>query len=560
MFETHYYIGLPIAFLYSLVISFFLLYYFLDFKKTNKFLFTIGVIHLSSLFLMPIMCLTLVLLPENTLFIDYNDRVYRLIINIISYTNHVLNKLVYPFIEIYCSSGYITKFYKLFRLSIKQWIIDLFGIWYSILLIILYFFFRNFYDNTFEFLLNYLNILDLVKIYIEIGYALGSITLLYKKVFKQKEEYKNFLLGKLSFYEKKKLEGFKKHYQDLFQKYKLYIKDNAKFANFGEIKRFIESNNNEKYLDKKKGLGLVEEKPEAKDENMTEKQLENLISKPYEKCKSYCRKFERINNLRNNALDRADTTKNENCLDKLIKKCTSSPKCNKIFFVFYAIICVVIIICEIIGHDSPMFDSDNYRNTTAEFEKMQEENKFNFEELGIMLIGYPIIFVCLFIATAVYVLPLLYSLVNRRLITGDFLYAKDSSDTIDLIVSLEKITENVFPSIYLSSVFYGTIYYANKKNKFDMNVLYFFDIPHSNIILYFRDVYLLVCIIIPKFVEYIPLKCFKIIISDEFYFDKDCCCYKEKRKEILKEGINYQKLLFDSEKDAIIPTDTNSKV
>ena len=206
-----------------------------------------------------------------------------------------------------------------------------------------------------------------------------------------------------------------------------------------------------------------------------------------------------------------------------------------------------------------MFDSDNYRNTTAEFEKMQEENKFNFEELGIMLIGYPIIFVCLFIATAVYVLPLLYSLVNRRLITGDFLYAKDSSDTIDLIVSLEKITENVFPCIYLSSVFYGTIYYANKKNKFDMNALYFFDIPHSNIILYFRDVYLLVCIIIPKFVEYIPLKCFKIIISDEFYFDKDCCCYKEKRRQYIEEGKKYKESLYNSERNQIIPSDINLK-
>ena len=87
---------------------------------------------------MPIMCCTLVLLPMNDPFIDYNDKTYRLIINIISYANHVLNKLVYPFIEIYCSSGYISKCNKLFRLSIKQWIIDLYGIWYSILLIILY--------------------------------------------------------------------------------------------------------------------------------------------------------------------------------------------------------------------------------------------------------------------------------------------------------------------------------------------------------------------------------------------------------------------------------------
>ena len=32
----------------------------------------------------------------------------------------------------------------------------------------------------------------------------------------------------------------------------------------------------------------------------------------------------------------------------------------------------------VIGYDSPMFDSDNYRNTTAEFEKMQKETSFDY--------------------------------------------------------------------------------------------------------------------------------------------------------------------------------------
>jgi hypothetical protein len=150
---AHWYVGLPISFAYSLVISFFVLYYFIDMKKTNKFLFIIGIIHLSSLFLMPIMCFTLVLLPTGDVpVIDYNDLVYRRIINIISYTNHVLNKLVYPMVKIYCSSGYLSIFHKIFHISIKQLIIDLFGIWYSIFLIIIYFIFKKFYDNTFQFL------------------------------------------------------------------------------------------------------------------------------------------------------------------------------------------------------------------------------------------------------------------------------------------------------------------------------------------------------------------------------------------------------------------------
>ena len=81
---------------------------------------------------------------------------------------------------------------------------------------------------------------------------------------------------------------------------------------------------------------------------------------------------------------------------------------KKYFFVFYAIICIFIIILEIIGNDSPMFDSDNYINTTAEFEQMYEESPFNYFELPMMLIGYPIIFICLFLSASIYLLRLLY--------------------------------------------------------------------------------------------------------------------------------------------------------
>ena len=278
MFLAHYYIGLPFSFAYSLIISFFLLKYFQDSKKTNTLLFIIGVIHLSSLFLMPIMCCTLVLLPVDEPFIEYNDLVYRRIIKIITYSNHVLNKLIYPMIEIYCSSGYISFFKKLFCCSIKQLLVDLFNFWYSIALMIIYLLFKNFYDNTFDFLLNYLNILDLVNIYLEIGYSLGSITLLYKKTFKAIEEYENFLLGKLSIYKKENIEKFKEPYKKVFQNCQPYIKDNVKYKDFGEIKNFIEEINNKNYFE-------IEKFESKESQEMTPKKLENLISKQYEECK-----------------------------------------------------------------------------------------------------------------------------------------------------------------------------------------------------------------------------------------------------------------------------------
>ena len=50
---------------------------------------------------MPIMCITIVLLPTEDIFFQYNDKLYSYIINIITYANHALNKIIYPFIKIY---------------------------------------------------------------------------------------------------------------------------------------------------------------------------------------------------------------------------------------------------------------------------------------------------------------------------------------------------------------------------------------------------------------------------------------------------------------------------
>ena len=172
------YIGLPVALFYSLITSFLLLSYFQNKKKTNMLLFCVGVLHLSFLFLMPMMCLTIILLPTEDYIFQYNEKVYSYIINIISYANHALNKIIYPIIKIYCQSGYISIKYKLFHISLKDWILEFFDLWYSIILIIVSLILREISEeqaNVFEFLLNYLNILDLIKVYLEISYSIGNL-------------------------------------------------------------------------------------------------------------------------------------------------------------------------------------------------------------------------------------------------------------------------------------------------------------------------------------------------------------------------------------------------
>jgi sugar-specific transcriptional regulator TrmB len=72
----------------------------------------------------------------------------------------------------------------------------------------------------------------------------------------------------------------------------------------------MEELNNPKYIEIIQKEELKLKKPEESiDQNMTQKKLENLISKPYKKCKKYLRQLDRFENLKNDLLDRTDETK-----------------------------------------------------------------------------------------------------------------------------------------------------------------------------------------------------------------------------------------------------------
>ena len=484
---------------------------------------------------------TIVLLPTNDLFFEYNEKAYSFIIEIISYTNHVLNKFIYPIIEIYLTSGYISARYKFLHISLKEWILNLNAYWLTVIGLIIHAIFVDFYENTLKFLLNYLNIMDLINVYFEIAYSLVNLTLYYNKLFKLNEEYKYFMLGKMSIYKRKRLEKFKKHFKNLCQLNLTYIKDNAKFNCLSKIPTFIEKIKSEQYFNMEE-LGLVE--PEILDESMTRKKLENLISEPYEKCKSYSRRLDRIKNIKEDILGQKDQMENEKCIHKLIKNCKTN-KCEKIIFGFYAFLCVLIILAEFTLFNSPVLtegdknNSNNYNSSSTNKKNEQHEDLRNIsEEIPGCLGFYPILYFFLNLGTGLYILPMIYALINRKKISGDFLYVKNSSDTIDLVVSLEKITEMVFPCLYLSSIFYGMIFYRKKENiKFDISCLTFFEIPNYNIIFLFKYIPFIFFMILNRFFESINIKFFKVHISDECFFDPFCNpCFEERRKEYIEEG------------------------
>ena len=301
-------------------------------------------------------------------------------------------------------------------------------------------------------------------------------------------------------------------------------------------------------------LGLVE--PEILDESMTRKKLEDLISEPYEKCKEYSRKLDRVKNVKEDVLGQKEQKQDERCIHKLLKccKCCKTQRCEKILFWFFAFLCGVILLQDVGLHMSSIFkdvNNDEICNSTSIYDKDEQKESMEnnvFGEIIACLISYPILYFSLSFATGVFIIPLLYSLINRRSITGNFLYAKNSSDTIDLAESLGKITEMVFPSIYLSSVLYGMLYYSSSSNKqniiFDVDCLSFFQIPEFKFIFYYKYIPILFFIFIMRYFESINIKSLKIKvhISDECYFDPrscdDCCqaVYKERRKEYIDEG------------------------
>ena len=260
-----------------------------------------------------------------------------------------------------------------------------------------------------------------------------------------------------------------------------------------------------------------------------------------------------MKNIKKDILGLGEERKNESCIYKLLKCCICCIT-EKCIFVILVITLVLMIIDDIGGHIAYYKEAndDGHCNTTSVGEIGQDgviPNVF-YEIIG-CIICYPIMFFALIIGTGVYVIPLLYSLINRTPITGDFIYAKNSSDTIDLIESLGNITEMIFPSLYLSSVFYGMIYYSSTSNEenlaFDLDCLTFFHLPKFKLLIYYKYIPILIIIVLTRYFESIKLKCLKCIkcishtinISDECYFDASCCkknCFANERMHYIEEG------------------------
>ena len=126
------------------------------------------------------------------------------------------------------------------------------------------------------------------------------------------------------------------------------------------------------------------------------------------------------------------------------------------------------------------------------------------------------------------------------------MYERGSSDALEMIISVRKLSTKIFSSLYLGSLFfitviYGETYPVNSKGEYN-DFLKFFEVPFSKYILVARYVYIVVVIIITRLVEKISCKCCELNICDECYFEPRPCepcvkgCIYPKRQKYIDEG------------------------
>ena len=172
---------LPATLVYSLIFSFGFLFYFKKEKNSDCFISGIVIIHLAIIFVTPVIVLMALFNDDEAFKVRFIKDSYKcsLFIEIVSYINHGLNKLFYPGYIFYKESGFISTCFKIFPITFKAWfnfLIDLWVIPCAIILGIIFLIFKeqilDIYDNFGTYLLNYLNILDLILYYYEFGFSI----------------------------------------------------------------------------------------------------------------------------------------------------------------------------------------------------------------------------------------------------------------------------------------------------------------------------------------------------------------------------------------------------
>ena len=543
--------ALPASLIYSFLISFWILYYFSKKKENWKswIIFIIATLHLSLVFVLPVIVF-MVLTPGNEeLGFENDPKKSSQAIEAVTMINHALNKIVYPFSIVYYESGFISFKYKIFPTTCKGWVNWILELWIIPAAIILGFgllFAKDkilgYYNNVLVYYLNYLNIFDLICMYFEFGFSIMDTVRYCSRTCCKRDVYKSYIKGKLIYHKRKYFKEFKKEFDELSSITNSYGEDINKYK-LTEIFTFLNKHakiieNPNYYVEPNSNKNQ-----NPKIENITQKQLEKLISSPCGEIKSLGRKITRINNLENRIIKGIDSDKKCcNCMNKLC-----SLYCMEIIKIFlFSFICLLIVFLDIDYFDQygerffGQNNDTNYTNTTNFISYLInnsttnntnttdiEEKNYGFgTQVFLFFIAYILFFPVFVITTGLYLVPILYAVIKRKFITGELIYGLGFSNNLEIIKSVKKITSMVAASTYLGALFLIHVIVKEKPTLEKYNEFFqFFDIPYTEFVFAVKFLFL-VCVMVITNLEYINFQCFELSIADEgtFYMNSSSSC------------------------------------
>ena len=481
-----------------------------------------------------------------------------LYLKIVSYINHGLNKLFYPAVIAIYESGFISNCYKVFPLTLNGCFHTLKHLWFLPLLIIsgiICFSFKNeilkLYNDFGIYMINYLNIIDLIFFYFEFGFSLwDAIRYCYRtcKCCCNVDNYKFYMKGKI-IYEKNKLsEELDKKLDEICSITSEYSQELNKYK-LTEIFDFISRNGrNQNYISPK----YIAEKPKKeKIENIRPCQLEKLLSEPYREAKIIERKIERLRNIYKREDAEYGGVKSCACLYRC---CCANLFCEIIKLIVFCLVCFYLFCADfIIFHkytqENPAQTNDTIINSTDLFSDLLSDISTDFssdiffdsdisssslvnnttneeipslgKQIGYFFLEYFNIFTILILTTGLFFIPILYAVVKRKPITGELIYDRGFSNDIEIIKSVKAISSMVSASLYLGALFMICIYENIPGRVVDdeefNDFFQFFYLPYTTLVLAFKTLFLSFLSLITQ-LEYINLHCIEINIADEGLF------------------------------------------
>ena len=546
-----------IGYIYSFILAFFFLNYYRNKKFCSCKVFWINVVHTSLVFFMPILAYMTLTTEDSLFFVKDSKKCYKMI-KYINIANHALNKFIYPLMIVYIRSGFFSFKDKFSHLSFSDVCYELYAYVFIIIVLIIYFPFKDellsiYHDDGILFFLNYLNILDLIYTYFDIGFSCGSMLRYFYAVFTRREEYQEFLLGKLSIYEEDIKKDFRRRFTRFYTLAKLYSKDIHKYRLY-EVNQFISNVDVQIYYDKDHY-----KQPFEKVDNIKKFDLERVLAKSYGLSKGLFRRIRRIETLKELQINRIKKKHKKRCCG-CIYICCISGFFKRVKCLIFAAACLAILVCEgfYFAKNNDQFleifnQTSNIQLEENSFISFNQNNTNNSKnstdtnvgiQLSSLLLIYPLYIIVIFATCGIYIIPIFYSMIRRTFITGDFIYEKSCADTLEMIISVRKLSTKIFSALYLSSLFYITFVLNEPFNSKEENYefLQFYKVPHSPFILAARYVFIIAIMIFSRLVESINFKCCVFNLCDECYFEPRPCepcvrsCIEPKRQKYIQAG------------------------